>query len=258
MNGTPKKIMMVDDDNAVLQMGKELLRDSYDVYPLPSAEKMFEALNKISPDLILLDIKMPDTDGFEALKRLKADNRYAAIPVIFLTGSYSLENAVKGLGLGAIDYITKPFRKAGFIECIEKHVNAAVESVPLDIDQDNTGWKPIVLAVDDSPDILKTIHAVLRDIYKVYTLPKPEKLRGVLQNTTPDLFLLDYKMPELSGFDLIHIIRENPNHKDTPIIFLTSDRTVDSVTAAIGLGVCDYIVKPFKGELLREKIAKHI
>jgi DNA-binding response OmpR family regulator len=267
MSSVRKKIMMVDDNSLILQIGKELLGDSYDLYPLPSAGKMFEALNKITPDLILLDIKMPDADGFETIKRLKGDDRHANIPVIFLTGSHLVEDAVKGFGLGAVDYITKPFHNPAFIECIEKHLKtAAVEGVPLKAVAENKSLKtgkdndgqPIILAVDDSPDVLKMIHTVLRDSYKVYTLPKSEKLQEFLQNTTPDLFLLDYKMPVLSGLDLIPIIREYPKHKDTPIIFLTGERTIDNITAAINLGVCDYIVKPFRREVLREKIAKHI
>ena len=79
-----------------------------------------------------------------------------------------------------------------------------------------------------------------------------------LQQITPELFLLDYKMPELSGFDLIPIIRSFEAHKDTPIIFLTSMATAEYVTNAFALGACDYIVKPFQGKQLREKINKHI
>ena len=257
MSGNRKKIMIVDDNMAVLQMGKEFLRDTYEVYPLPSAEKMFEALKKVTPDLFLLDIKMPDTDGYEIIKRIKADYRYAMTPVIFLSGSYAVEDAVEGFRLGAADYITKPFRNPEFIDCIKKHLDAAVVSESLETDDENDD-RPVVLAVDDSPDILKMIHLVLRDVYKVYTLPKPEKLGELLKTVTPDLFLLDYRMPSMSGFDLIPVIRIFPQHKDTPIIFLTSDGSVDSVTSAVGLGACDYIRKPFKKEVLRERIARHL
>jgi DNA-binding response OmpR family regulator len=244
-----KKIMIVDDNNTSLQIGKELLRDSYDVFPLPSAGKMFEALKKIKPDLILLDIKMPDMDGFEIIKILKADDAHANTPVIFLTASHLTTDAVEGFRLGAADYLTKPIRNPALIECVEKHLRAAEES---------DDGKPVILAVDDSPDVLKSIHTVLSDIYKVYTLPRPEKLREFLHKTTPDLFLLDFKMPVLSGLDLFPIIRDFPEHKATPIIFLTSDRSVDGVSVAITLGACDYIAKPFEAKLLREKIAKHI
>ena len=247
MSDARKKIMMVDDNNAVLEMGKELLRPTYDVYPLPSAETMLKALEKITPDLFLLDIKMPDIDGFTLIEHLKADERFAKIPVIFLTGSYSRDTEIKGRSLGAVDYITKPFRNPDFIECIKKHLQ--------DIEDAN---RPIILAIDDSPDALKAVHAVLQDSYKVYTLSRPQKLTELLKKIKPALFLLDYKMPDLTGFDLIPIIRKHKQHEHTPIVFLTSDKSIERLNAAIELGACDYIVKPFNAEVLREKIGRHI
>ena len=99
---------------------------------------------------------------------------------------------------------------------------------------------------------------MLRDQYKVITLPRPEKLQEILQNTKPDLFLLDYKMPGMSGFDLTSVIRSFSEHKDTPIVFLTSSGTVDHLIAAVDLGASDFIVKPFNMDVLREKVAKNI
>ena len=126
------------------------------------------------------------------------------------------------------------------------------------LDDEELSRKPVILAVDDSPAILQSISAVLSGDYKVYTLPKPEELEKVLQNLVPDLFLLDYMMPGINGFDLVPIIRGYPEHKETPIIFLTSEGTVDTVTAAVMLGASDFTVKPFRVDQLREKIAKHI
>jgi len=116
----------------------------------------------------------------------------------------------------------------------------------------------VILAVDDSPVILKSVSSVLSNDYKVFTLPKPAEITKVLDKLTPELFLLDYQMPEIDGFDLIPIIRGFEEHKDTPIVFLTSEGTFDNVAAAVTLGVCDFIIKPFNPDVLREKIAKHI
>jgi DNA-binding response OmpR family regulator len=86
----------------------------------------------------------------------------------------------------------------------------------------------------------------------------PTRLEKFLWQVTPELFLLDYKMPALSGFDLVPIIRSFSEHKTTPVIFLTSEGTMAHVSAAFALGACDFIVKPIQGNILREKIAKHI
>ena len=126
------------------------------------------------------------------------------------------------------------------------------------MDCKKTGEKSLVLAVDDSPAILEAVSAVLSGEYKVFKLPKPKMLENVLKNVVPDLFLLDYLMPDLNGFELIPVIRSLDVHKNTPIIFLTSEGTLENITAAIGLGACDFIVKPFNPDQLREKVAKHI
>jgi DNA-binding response OmpR family regulator len=75
---------------------------------------------------------------------------------------------------------------------------------------------------------------------------------------TPELFILDFNMPVVSGYDVFLKIRDMPEHKQTPIIFLTSEGTIDNVTVAINLGASDFVVKPFSSAVLREKVAKHI
>ena len=115
-----------------------------------------------------------------------------------------------------------------------------------------------ILAIDDAPVIIQTISSILGANYKVYGMTNPMLLEKFLSQITPELFLLDYQMPEISGFDLIPIIRSFDEHKETPIIFLTSSGTVDHVSAAFALGAADFIVKPFQGNILREKVAKHI
>ena len=118
--------------------------------------------------------------------------------------------------------------------------------------------KPQILSVDDSPIVLKAISVALGEEYEVFTLSDPLLVEKFLAQNTPDLILLDYKMPKLTGFDLIPIIRKFEKHKDTPIIFLTSMGTTDHVSAAALLGANDFIVKPFQANVLREKVAKHL
>jgi PleD family two-component response regulator len=126
------------------------------------------------------------------------------------------------------------------------------------LETEDSARKLRILAIDDAPVILKTLSTLLSDEYKVYGMSNPTMLEKFLHQITPELFLLDYKMPELSGFDCIPIIRSFEEHKNTPIIFLTSLGTPDHVSAALAMGAADFIVKPFQGNILREKIAKHI
>jgi len=109
MNNTQKRIIIVDDNAANLAVGRNLLKSFYEVFPAPSAEKLFNILEKFIPDLILLDVNMPEMNGYEAIKVLKADPRFCDIPVIFLTAKNDEESEMEGFDLGAVDYVTKPF-----------------------------------------------------------------------------------------------------------------------------------------------------
>ena len=147
------------------------------------------------------------------------------------------------------------------MEAAEIDLSTSNQSLKLILDQldrNETARKLKILVVDDAPVILKTIFSILGDEYKVYGMTNPLMLEKFLQQITPELFLLDYKMPELNGFELIPIIRHFKEHKDTPIIFLTSMGTIDHVSAAIMLGACDFLVKPVQPDLIREKVSKHI
>jgi putative two-component system response regulator len=115
-------IMLVDDDETILTMGREILEDRYTVYPIPSGEQFFEIIQKVFPDLVLLDIEMPGMDGYEVIKRLKKFADTGEVPVIFLTSLSDPGNELEGLNLGAVDYVIKPFSPPILMQRIENHL----------------------------------------------------------------------------------------------------------------------------------------
>jgi CheY-like chemotaxis protein len=121
METDKKLIILVDDNPANLRIGKNVLSEKYIVATAPSAAKLFSLLENNHPVLILLDIDMPETDGYEAIKILKLNRETKDIPVIFLTGMTDSRNEEKGRTLGAVDYVTKPFEPQSLIACIEKY-----------------------------------------------------------------------------------------------------------------------------------------
>ncbi len=104
-----KLILMVDDVKLNHMAARSVLEDTYDLCEALSADEAFKILENTIPDLILLDLIMPEVNGMEMLKKLKSTPAYANIPVIFLTADTSAEAEVEGFNLGIVDYITKPF-----------------------------------------------------------------------------------------------------------------------------------------------------
>lgn len=244
-----KRIVLLDDVSLHLISIKQRLKGYYNIYTAQDTETLFEIMKNFLPDLILLDINMPDIDGYEVLRQLKSNPRYADIPVIFLTGKADRKSAIQGIALGAVDFVTKPFETNVLIESIENQLDIKKRAKIV----------PVLLAVDDSPAILQSINNIFKDVYTVYTLPQPEFINEILKRVVPDLFLLDFQMPNLTGFDLVPIIRKIPEHKDTPIVFLTSEATKDNIMIAVHhLGAAGFITKPVEDAVLREKVAEHL
>jgi len=123
MAGDRKKIIAVDDNPENLLLLKNTLKDNYTVFPNPSAESMFELLEHVRPDLIMLDVEMPGINGYEAIKRLKSGDKNREIPVIFLTGMRDAQSEIEGLKLGAVDYIRKPFVTPLLLRRIKTHIS---------------------------------------------------------------------------------------------------------------------------------------
>ncbi len=114
-------ILIVDDAASNLQLLAQLLKDNYRIKVANSAKKALE-LAQLNPDLILLDVVMPDMDGYEVCRHLKNDEKTREIPVIFITGKSSSEDEARGLLLGAVDYITKPIHPPIVAARIKTHV----------------------------------------------------------------------------------------------------------------------------------------
>jgi PleD family two-component response regulator len=241
------KVIVLDDSPMQLTSIKNRLQSHYEIFPAQDAATLYRLLEKITPALIILDIIMPDTSGFQVLELLKMNVSYADIPVIILSGSSDKEKIDKGYALGAVEYIKKPFEDEYLIETIARHINPGKHQSEASI-----------LVIDDTPAVLQSIYSLLKDDYQVYTLPKPEKLTELLQMINPDLFLIDYKMPIMTGFELVPLIRSKPIHTHTPIIFMTNEGTISHVSEAVRLGAADFLVKPIDDELLKMKIASHL
>ena len=122
-------ILVVDDMTTTLLLIHDLLKDTYEVKIAKSGTKALEILNAPNDiDLILLDVEMPDINGYEVCKILKNNETIKNIPIIFITGRTSQEDEEYGLNLGAIDYITKPFNKAIVKLRIKNYLNLKIKN----------------------------------------------------------------------------------------------------------------------------------
>ncbi len=116
-----RKIVLAEDEPQIARLIEfKLKKEGYDVTWKENGEEALKAIKADKPDLILLDIMMPVMDGYEVLRRLKEDENLGDIPVIMLTARAQEKDVVKGIDLGAEDYITKPFHPAELLARVKR------------------------------------------------------------------------------------------------------------------------------------------
>jgi adenylate cyclase len=117
------RILIVDDTPANIQALAAILRSKgYQISAATNGKQALEVLSRMQPDLILLDVMMPEMDGFETCRRLKAAERWRQIPVIFLTSKTETADIVQGFELGAVDYVAKPFNAPELLARVNTHL----------------------------------------------------------------------------------------------------------------------------------------
>jgi len=127
----PQTVMVVDDDSDILEMTRLVLEGGgYDVVPAGSGPEALRTLEKVRPDLILLDVNMPEMDGWQVLRLLKVDERMTSIPVAMFSIKMEVRDRLHGLQEGAFDYITKPFSTEELLARVRRIFDALGRRMP--------------------------------------------------------------------------------------------------------------------------------
>jgi len=158
-----KTIFIVDDDMTNLTIGADTLSDSYNIFTFISGKLLLKKLDRFIPDMILLDVNMPEMDGYEVIKEIKGKDKTSNIPVIFLTAKSDCESELEGLSLGAIDYITKPFSAPLLRKRIEVHL--LVESQKTELQEFNANLVGMVEA--KTRTVIELQNAILNTMTKL-------------------------------------------------------------------------------------------
>ena len=200
-----RQVLVVDDDRKSRSLIKAWLDQAgYAVTEAATGEEGLEKANELLPSVIVLDILMPDKDGWQVLQELKAKPRTRDIPVVIVS---VLEGKELGISLGAADYFVKPIDKKRFLGTIAK----------LGV---STGHE--VLVIDDNPADVRFVTSIL-EAEGIRTLQANGGHEGlnIARDRKPALIVLDILMPDISGFEVMEKLRESEETRDIPVIVLT-------------------------------------
>jgi len=209
-----KTVFIVDDNITNLTVGADTLSDAYNVFTFNSGALLLKRLEKHIPDMILLDVEMPEMNGYDVIKIIKGKKETESIPVIFLTAKNDFESELKGLSLGAIDYIIKPFSPPLLLKRIEVHL--LVESQKAELQDFNNNLLDMVDAktktvVELQNTILNTLTRLVdrRDDITGGHIERTQRYMVVLLNIMMES---DYYRTEASLWDLDLIIQSTQLH----------------------------------------------
>ena len=250
-------ILVVDDQPCTMTRLTSIMeQDEYEVWQASSGAEGLQMAAKVLPDLILLDVSLPDMDGYAVCQQLKADPQTTAIPIILVSTSEGPWDKVKGFSVGGSDYITKPFNTLEVIVRIENQLKIRqlqdqmlkADQAPTDSPQPTpSSAKAVILMVDDEPKNLALLTDVLeQDGYEIWQADSGSEALRVADMVLPDLILLDINMPDMQGYDVCQQLKADAKTKLIPVIFVSAlDETWDKVKA-FSVGGSDYINKPIQ------------
>ena len=276
--GNTKKILLVEDNKINQDMlSRRLLRRGYEVVIANNgAEGCSLALSQ-QPDLILMDMSLPEIDGWEATRRLKADKQTSSIPIIALTAHAMVGDLEKAMAAGCDDYDTKPVDLPKLLQKMEALLAKCQTVEPAKIEQQVTSMiknRQNVSAEVASPEIAtsKTLlivddNEINRDMlsrrlkragYKVLLAVSGEEAIKIVRQQALDLVLLDIMMPGLSGLDTLKELREIYSQAQLPVLMATAKDESKDIVQAFELGANDYITKPIDFPVALARIQSHL
>ncbi len=238
-----KLVLVIDDDpDAVYLLQENLGNTEFEVIGTRSGALGHQQARELQPHAILLDIMMPDKDGWQVLHDLKADPLTTNIPVILLT---IIDKKALGFKLGASAYLLKPLDPSMVLQTL-KRVAAKM-----------SGALKHVLVVDDDPHIADMLSQILPASEFVLDAA-PDGVAGLesIQRSRPDVILLDLMMPRLDGFGVIEQLRQNPETRDLPVIVISAKELTDEEAKKLKESVTFVMKKQgFDGERLVREIS---
>jgi diguanylate cyclase (GGDEF)-like protein len=243
-----RRMLIVAND---VQLGKQLIKEApiwgINALVATNITQVQDAIARKCPDVVLLDLCFDGSaqNGLDLLTKLTTSNRN--LPVLVFTAEEDFANRVKVARLGGQIFLSKPALPASVL--------AAVTQV---LQQSNI-IQAKILVVDDDPQMLDILRTLLEPwAFKLTLLDNPQRFWTTLEQANPDLLILDVEMPQLSGIDLCHVVRNDPHWSELAVLFLSAHRDMETVSRVFTAGADDYVSKPVLGPELIARVLNRL
>jgi signal transduction histidine kinase/DNA-binding response OmpR family regulator len=225
-------ILVIEDDPSAVRLLRQYLEPAgYTVTAAPTGEVGLAMAKERPPAAIVLDVLLPGLDGWEVLRRLKAESALRDVPVIIVT---VVDERGIGLALGAVDYLVKPIQREALLACLARY------TLTTKVQQRRVR----ILAVDDEPGGLALIRAALEpDGFEVIDASGGREALELMEKDGIDLVVCDLAMPDMDGFEVIAALKANPKTADVPILVCTARDLSDADKERLNGQIVGTVVK---------------
>ncbi|TKB09872.1 response regulator [Desulforhopalus sp. IMCC35007] len=283
-----ESVLVIEDSNTSRKVITMVLkRHRYSIVEATTGGEGLARMLDIVPDLVLLDVMLPDMDGYQVLSEIRATPRLKDVPVVMLTGKRGSADRMKGIASGANEYLTKPFDPAKLLNVLKRFIGTGSKktfTVPVKKPVIARGASPIkkpasrvvespvtqpvlrpieetgpsILIVEDSPTTQKVISMVLGR--KGYTCRRA--ISGVeaiqsMRSHLPDLVLLDAVLPDMDGYSVLFQMQQIEKMNKVPVVMLTAKTSATDRQKGMASGAKAYLTKPFDPDKLLSTVAQY-
>ncbi|MGH7770823.1 MAG: response regulator [Candidatus Binatia bacterium] len=241
-------LLLIDNDKELTeQLAMEAAARGIRVEAVANLSEARDSVSHKPPDVVLLDLQLPEGTGaclgfLEELTRLTPP-----VPVLVLTRGDSFTDRVEIARLGGRGFLLQSLSPSQMLEPIIQILNRL------------NAIKTKVMAVDDDPQVLAIIQTLLKsEKIKVISLENPLRFWELLEETSPDLVVLDLEMPHVRGIELCRMMRNDARWNAVPVLFLTAHKDSETVHSVFAAGADDYVSKPIVGPELVTRILNRL
>ena len=253
-----KTLLIVEDSYPAIVQMKDVFSDfGFKILTAKNGEEGLQIIAETIPDAIILDLMMPKVDGFQVLKTLRDAERTAHIPVLILTAKHISKEELKFLTKNNIHQLVQKgdVKREELLNAVSSMIFKSNTTQVVEIQKQNDvkpltkNKKPVVLVVEDNPDNMITVRAMLAENYEILEAVNGFDGIELAQKHKPDLVLMDIALPDIDGIHTFIEIKKDPNLQYLPVIALTASAMHSDREAILAHGFNAYITKPIDDKL---------
>jgi two-component system cell cycle response regulator len=263
------RVLVVDDVPANVKLLEAKLRAEYfEVITAMNGIDALDAVQRHAPDIVLLDVMMPEMDGIEVCKRIKGAPGSQHVPVVMVTALDTPEDRVRGLQAGADDFLSKPVNDLALfcrvrsllrLKMLTDELQTRTDGGAGDLlNLEKLDYPGKILLVDDSDDHASSIEEALERVHQVTSVSEPQKALFEAAENPYDLIIVSLDLQGFDGLRLCSQIRSLERTRQIPVLILVDGHQTDRLIRGLDMGVNDYLVRPVDHNELEARVKSQI